>query len=803
MDNHWRSILGKGHMVKVLLILVLGAFFQLIQVGTNLEGHTKQLRSEVHFGHEHKAQHTIVTEVEDESTSALDNQIPLSQENDLLIVSSDTLRAFGSENNEDNPGTLDREEEDDLSSDYTDELTSTSSDTLLDETETETANEQPDDDDDDEEEDYEDKDGDDDNEDEDGEEEESEDEYDEEEEGDEYGEDEDDDKEDEDGDEEESEDEYDEEDDYYQYDEYGGDDDESLPVAIFNTKETTSTSLANEAINDYAGTSLSNTAESGTENDALEGKLKLSEDLVLTVLWNETNSTDMRSTNKTGISVTSKSNSTKPSEAHDTKVTDALLLELKQQEEKQQALHQAAKEKFDTNRSFKNESTFNTVDREIYEHVVEKAQVSVKSVIEDVYTDCEIYILPSTVEVGKPSENPMVQFKCLDDSNATLRDDVCHKVNMCKVVLDEDAWGILPTDSTTGQDIKTKKSTLLMMVDSAETLMLADNFNSFINKASYAYRSDRPFYVWIGNPDEKELNRREVETLEPAFGFSCAVSTIQNSMGYYKPLAFLVLFEMLASSPQKSDSIFYLDADSSFNRAAFELIGDDELNGIGPESYFGLSPQASLVATTNENGRSLMNSGAMILRDTRWAREFSSLWWYGRCGSQDQLSLWLTLYATWSAWTEGQKQFAYPGEIFFDYATAKNKLFMHFRKYVHSLQASWEDIVELRQKEQNEDDYMFPVPKNTELYNGGSYSLGPKLSAPMELPHVVILPPAQPVSYQRIEVSPGDATAAFDVQKVDLLKLKGNSQSSLVKDSKDSNSCSEDRCWPYVQDLRR
>ena len=128
---------------------------------------------------------------------------------------------------------------------------------------------------------------------------------------------------------------------------------------------------------------------------------------------------------------------------------------------------------------------------------------------------------------------------------------------------------------------------------------------------------------------------------------------------------------------------------------------------------------------------------------------------------------------------------------------------MHFRKYAHSLQASWEDIVELRQKEQNEDDYLFPVPTNTALYNGGSYSLGPKLSGPMELPHVVILPPLQPVSYQRIEVSPGDSTAAFDVQEVDLLKLKGNSESYLVKDSKDSKSCSEDRCWPYVEDLRR
>ena len=140
---------------------------------------------------------------------------------------------------------------------------------------------------------------------------------------------------------------------------------------------------------------MSNKTEIDAENDEPQGKLKVSADLTLTLLWNETNSTAMLSTNGTGISIASKSNSTNAIEVKDTTVTDYLLLE-----KKQEALYEAAKAKFDANRSFRNESTFNTVNREIYQNVVEKAQVSVKSVIEDVYTDCEIYILPSAVEVG-------------------------------------------------------------------------------------------------------------------------------------------------------------------------------------------------------------------------------------------------------------------------------------------------------------------------------------------------------------------------------------------------------------------
>merc|ERR1719162_1164342 len=134
-----------------------------------------------------------------------------------------------------------------------------------------------------------------------------------------------------------------------------------------------------------------------------------------------------------------------------------------------------------------------------------------------------------------------------------------------------------------------------------------------------------------------------------------------------------------------------------------------------------------------------------------------ALWWYCRCG-EAELALWLVIYATFSAWTmtavdaseevdPGPAQFAYPGQIFYEYSAAKQKLFMHFRKWGHTVQDAWVAAVERRRKEQlaggiartEEDDYDYPIPINTELYNGG-YVIKPKLSVPMELPHVVILP---------------------------------------------------------------
>jgi len=371
--------------------------------------------------------------------------------------------------------------------------------------------------------------------------------------------------------------------------------------------------------------------------------------------------------------------------------------------------------------------------------------------------------------------------------------------------MDKEEWkeelSSVSSENTSMNNNENKKSALLMIVDSIEYLTGRQIFDATLNKASYAYRSDRPFYIWIGDLSQTELDRREIESVEAAFGAKCATKEIENSMHYYKPIAFLVLFDILSSLSPNNGSIFYLDADTDFTLTAFKLIDNDKFNGseksedpignLGPESYLDLSPQASLVGTQNSKGKMLMNSSVLVVRDTRWSRDFMTLWWHARCGSKDQLAMWLVLYATFSAWSARPTQFAYPGQIFFEYGTASNKLFMHFRKYAHKLQRSWKSAV----RKKDEDAYNYPIPTNIESYNGGDI-IGPKLSEPIELPHVVILPPSKSISYNKTIEGTGEDSTSSTVQ-VDLLRFKSEDDISFVSHSKSLSSCSDDRCWPY------
>jgi hypothetical protein len=186
-------------------------------------------------------------------------------------------------------------------------------------------------------------------------------------------------------------------------------------------------------------------------------------------------------------------------------------------------------------------------------------------------------------------------------------------------------------------------------------------------------------------------------------------------MHYYKPIAFIVLLELLSSQSASSTtpSFLFLDADTEFTKLAFDRIrvgqnnnttintgttndGDDVL---GPESYLDLSSQVSIMATQNEKGKMLLNSGIMLIRkiptplsqnsdssSTSFIHDFCALWWYTRCGHKDQLALWLIMFATFSAATapsstilaslaeesetESESEvfhFAFPAQIFYAY----------------------------------------------------------------------------------------------------------------------------------------
>ena len=199
--------------------------------------------------------------------------------------------------------------------------------------------------------------------------------------------------------------------------------------------------------------------------------------------------------------------------------------------------------------------------------------------------------------------------------------------------------------------------------------------------------------------------------------------------------------------------------------------------------------------------KKLMSSGVMILRTTTWSKEFMALWWFVRCGYNDHLGLWLSMYVTFSVWTanagdgsesgeEAPTQFAYPPQIFFDYSTVGKKLFMHFRRYAGNLQRAWEASI---QKSDEPNGYKYPVPTNTKLYHGGDLSK-PKLSAPIELPNVMILSPDGNFSYNK--------TIDAGTTVVNLPKLKTDNDkdtAALVTQSENGSYCTNGRCLPYTQ----
>ena len=183
------------------------------------------------------------------------------------------------------------------------------------------------------------------------------------------------------------------------------------------------------------------------------------------------------------------------------------------------------------------------------------------------------------------------------------------------------------------------------MVNSLDYLVEHDwLFEAFLNKATYADRSDRPFFLWIGDLDHAELGTTHAQSIEHALGITYAPKDVVkgNTMHYYKPIALLILFDMLSSSSEarttpgprpntsnrsdnnlRSDnSIVFLDADTSFSHTAFRQIDDDHHN-LGPESYLTVSRQASLVGSPNPHGHIVLNSGVLVLRDTQWMQDVS------------------------------------------------------------------------------------------------------------------------------------------------------------------------------------
>ena len=126
-----------------------------------------------------------------------------------------------------------------------------------------------------------------------------------------------------------------------------------------------------------------------------------------------------------------------------------------------------------------------------------------------------------------------------------------------------------------------------------------------------------------------------------------------NTLNGVKNLAFLALFD-----DPSIDKVLYMDTDM--------WVSSEE---IEPESYFALT-DADLLGNQNRVGgpKIPMNGGLVFARKSEFTQQFFALWWRGRCGAHDQLPLWATLFAAWSAATDGA--YSFDDE--------------HFKKYSHA-----------------------------------------------------------------------------------------------------------------------
>ncbi|KAL3922892.1 MAG: hypothetical protein SGILL_001963 [Bacillariaceae sp.] len=324
------------------------------------------------------------------------------------------------------------------------------------------------------------------------------------------------------------------------------------------------------------------------------------------------------------------------------------------------------------------------------------------------------------------------------------------------------------------------KTAILMMVDGMNYLRTDAVWMSFLNQASYAWRSQRPHFLWVGLVNQTALNQRQLSV----FGASCASKANYNTMHYYKPIAIMTLFRKQTMVDSVQTALF-LDADAAFSDVAFE-------SSIGPENYFEISQQASLFGWQNGKGGNIMNSAILLLRNTPWMYDFSSLWWYSRCGYKDQRGLWLVLFATWSAATDiGDQElarFAYPSVVFGNYGYCNKIVLSILKTRLQSIHTSWTSHP-LAESATNP--FQVPRPKTLERHNGGNTFAGSgKAITPIELPHVVIMPLSKFI-HKRVDGTELELPGF----KIDV-RTRG---APMVIHSKNyRGACLKNKCWPFV-----
>jgi hypothetical protein len=308
-----------------------------------------------------------------------------------------------------------------------------------------------------------------------------------------------------------------------------------------------------------------------------------------------------------------------------------------------------------------------------------------------------------------------------------------------------------------GGDVDASKTVVLAMVDSTQYLEKKGNWEAFLNKAAYCRRTKRALYLWLGVPSTDILDARHA-----APWATCRDRREGNTLNGVKTLGFLALFE----GPHPPSSILYVDADAWFSDVAFSS------ERVTPEAYLALSSDSELLGNQNRIGgpKIPMNGGLIFARRSQFTSQFFALWWRGRCGKKDQLPLWATLFAAWSASSNGAYDF--DSSLFDRYAVAHNK-----RGALHVLQR---DAARIR------------AQNGITAFDGGNFrETGRLLEKPLALPHVLLLPSAPVASLPALR-SDADGTRPTFVchTRIDAVEHGGQCKGADV--------CARGKCAPFL-----
>ena len=163
-----------------------------------------------------------------------------------------------------------------------------------------------------------------------------------------------------------------------------------------------------------------------------------------------------------------------------------------------------------------------------------------------------------------------------------------------------------------------------------------------------------------------------------------------------------------------------------------------------------------------------MNGGLVFARKSEFTQQFFALWWRGRCGAHDQLPLWATLFAAWSAATDGA--YSFDDE--------------HFKKYSHA----HAEAVSLLQRDAM---YIRQKAGMDGPYDGGNFSAtGLLYDVPLALPHVLLLPSAPVGSLPAVRSDPVRSRPTF----VCHTRIEKDEQGQCVG----ADVCAAGRCDPFL-----